>query len=229
MNTEDNFQPNVKGHASASESAGGSETAPPNDGGESDSEREAGCCAPSCSALELDGVDHDIRSYFEGDIEARYVAGIPSKIQSVRNQIKLLQYLNNRQNKKEQFIHIDTAGNKFYYSDREMEILHREDGPATDYVNGDKAWWINGKRHREDGPAIDYASGYRAWWINNNLHREDGPAIEYADGSKEWCLNGDKLTEEEFNERIDPPEVTLTYEEIAAMFNVRVDKLKIKK
>ena len=98
MNTEDNFQPNVKGHASASESAGGSETAPPNDGGESDSEREAGCCAPSCSALELDGVDHDIRFYFEGDIEARYVAGIPSKIQSVRNQIKLLQYLNNGQN-----------------------------------------------------------------------------------------------------------------------------------
>lgn len=56
------------------------------------------CSPATCSALELDGVDHDIRSYFEGDIEARYVAGIPSKIQSVRNQIKLLQYLNNRQN-----------------------------------------------------------------------------------------------------------------------------------
>jgi hypothetical protein len=37
-----------------------------------------------------------------------------------------------------------------------------------------------------------------------NVIREDGPAIEYASGSKSWYLSGEKLTEEEFNERMNP-------------------------
>ena len=53
MNTEDNFQPNIKGHAPASEGADDNGTAPPNQGGNSNSEREAGCCAPPCSPLLL--------------------------------------------------------------------------------------------------------------------------------------------------------------------------------
>jgi hypothetical protein len=45
--------------------------------------------------------------------------------------------------KKEQFIHIDKYGTKRYYSDREMTILHREDGPAIEWVGGEKLWYIN--------------------------------------------------------------------------------------
>ena len=37
--------------------------------------------------------------------------------------------------------------------------LHREDGPACEYANGDKHWYLNGKRHREDGPAREYVNG----------------------------------------------------------------------
>ena len=48
------------------------------------------------------------------------------------------------------------------------------------YANGDKSWYLNGKRHREDGPAVEYASGDKFWYLNGKLHREDGPAIEYA-------------------------------------------------
>ena len=45
---------------------------------------------------------------------------------------------------KEQFIHINVInGTKHYYSDREMKIRHREDGPAIEYKNGSKAWWLN--------------------------------------------------------------------------------------
>src|SRR5210317_1001445 len=66
---------------------------------------------------------------------------------------------------KEQFIHIDAKGNKFYYSDREMNHM-------------------------------------------KFLHREDGPAIEGADGYKSWWLNGEYLTEEEFNARMNPVELT---------------------
>ena len=69
---------------------------------------------------------------------------------------------------KEQFIHVDEDGDKFYYSDKAMTIRHREDGPAIEYADGDKEWFINGKLHREDGHAVEYANGYKAWWINDN-------------------------------------------------------------
>ena len=43
------------------------------------------------------------------------------------------------------------------------------------------------------------------WFLlEGELHREDGPAIEYASGNKSWYLSGEKLTEEEFNERMNP-------------------------
>ena len=54
------------------------------------------------------------------------------------------------------------------------------------YPNGDKSWYLNGKRHREDGPAIEWADGDKSWWLNGKLHREDGPAIERANGDKYW-------------------------------------------
>ena len=36
----------------------------------------------------------------------------------------------------------------------------------------------------------------------NKYHRENGPAIEWADGDKYWFLNGKRLTEQEFNRRM---------------------------
>ena len=57
----------------------------------------------------------------------------------------------------------------------------------------------NGKLHREDGPAVEYIDGDKKWYLNGKLHREDGPAVEDTDGNKEWWLNGKELTEGEFN------------------------------
>jgi len=68
-----------------------------------------------------------------------------------------------------------------------------EDGPAMVFANGDKFWWLNGKKHREDGPASEWEDGSKFWWLNDLRHREDGPASEWADGSKSWYLNGDEL------------------------------------
>jgi len=93
---------------------------------------------------------------------------------------------------------IDEYGNICYYN--EQGQLHREDGPAVEYANGDKSWYINGLRHKEDGPAVEYADGTKAWYINGKLHREDGPAIEWVDGDKEWWINGKRYTEQEFND-----------------------------
>jgi hypothetical protein len=53
------------------------------------------------------------------------------------------------------------------------------------YSNGDKYWYLNGRRHRDDGPAIEYSDGHKEWWLNGELHREDGPAIE-----RKWIIIG---------------------------------------
>ena len=74
--------------------------------------------------------------------------------------------------------------------------LHREDGPAVEYADGDKAWFLHGKLHREDGPACEYADGSKFWYLHGEHHREDGPAYEAANGTKHWYLHG-KLHKED--------------------------------
>jgi hypothetical protein len=78
-------------------------------------------------------------------------------------------------------------GTKYWYKDGE---LHREDGPAVEYLNGTKYWYKNNYRHREDGPAVEYSDGEKHWYKNGLFHREDGPAIEYLSGTKQWFKNG---------------------------------------
>jgi hypothetical protein len=91
--------------------------------------------------------------------------------------------------------------NKIEFGDRvEHQLngeLHRLDGPAIEWTDGDKEWWVNGQRHRVDGPAIEWANGDKMWFLNDKYHRVDGPAVEWTDGAKEWWVNG---------VRVDPPQ-----------------------
>jgi hypothetical protein len=57
---------------------------------------------------------------------------------------------------------------------------------------------VDGKRHRVDGPAYEYADGSRQWWMDGKRHRVDGPAVEWADGSRQWWVDGERLSEEQF-------------------------------
>ena len=50
-----------------------------------------------------------------------------------------------------------------------------------------------------------YDNGDKWWYLNGKRHREDGPAFEGADGSKYWYLNGEQLTEAEFKNRMNKP------------------------
>jgi hypothetical protein len=127
-----------------------------------------------------------------------------------------------------QYIKINEDGDKTYWKNKEMTILHREDGPAIEWVYGDKLWYINGEPHREDGPAIEHSNGAKNWYKHGNPHREDGPAVEYPSGNKKWYLNGERLTEQEFLRRT-AKETILTMDEIAAKFGIEVSKLKIQK
>jgi len=81
---------------------------------------------------------------------------------------------------------------------------HRKDGPAVEYVDESKEWWLNGKLHRKDGPAVECASGHKEWILNGKRHREDGPAIEYADGSKAWYLNDKCFSEKGWKKQLSP-------------------------
>ena len=38
---------------------------------------------------------------------------------------------------------------------------------------GYKGWWLNGKRHREDGPAIEYNDGTKYFYLNEKYHTEE--------------------------------------------------------
>ena len=42
----------------------------------------------------------------------------------------------------------------FYYSDKQMTKLHREDGPAIEWGNGTKFWYLNGKCMTEQEHSI---------------------------------------------------------------------------
>jgi hypothetical protein len=152
---------------------------------------------------------------------------------------------------KDQYIKIDGYGDKFYYKDREMKIFHREDGPAIEFADGSKEWYLNGelhredgpaiefadgskfwcldgKRHREDGPAIEWANGTKEWYLNGKRHRKDGPAVEEADGTKFWYLDGESITEEEHAKHT-VKEVVVSMDDIAKILNIPVEKLKIQK
>jgi hypothetical protein len=49
----------------------------------------------------------------------------------------------------------------------ENNEIHREDGPAVEYSDGDKFWYKNSERHRENGPAVDYSNGDKKYWYND--------------------------------------------------------------
>ena len=82
-------------------------------------------------------------------------------------------------------------GYKAYYI---HGLPHREDGPAVETADGGKKYYIHGQRHREDGPAVDLPSGYKAYYIHGQYHRLDGPAVEYVNGDTEYWLNDKQVT-----------------------------------
>ena len=70
---------------------------------------------------------------------------------------------------------IDEEGSNVWYLN---DKYHREDGPAIEWVNGNKWWYLHGKLHRVDGAAEEYTNGNKVWFLNGEIHREDGPAVD---------------------------------------------------
>ncbi len=60
------------------------------------------------------------------------------------------------------------------------------------YTNDKNQW------HREDGPAAEWLNGDKAWYINDILHRIDGPAVENSNGTESYCIMGKEFSYEEW-------------------------------
>lgn len=96
------------------------------------------------------------------------------------------------------------------------------------YTDGTTRWYKDAKctvLHRLNGPAIEYADGSKMWYVDGKLHRTDGPAIEWCDGSKWWYIDSEKLTEAEHRLRTQPA-VEMTVAEIEAALGKRVKIIK---
>ena len=85
-------------------------------------------------------------------------------------------------------IHIASDRRFWWYKDK----LHRENGPAVEYVSGLSSWYNGGKLHREDGPAVNF----------NREKQEPNPNFRSSFKDKLWYIKGEFLTEAEFNTRM---------------------------
>ena len=47
-------------------------------------------------------------------------------------------------------------------------------------TNGDKFWYLNGKRHRVDGPAIIHANGDKFYFINGERVAKKAQEVLYG-------------------------------------------------
>jgi hypothetical protein len=104
----------------------------------------------------------------------------------------------------------ESCGTTRYYN-RNNE-LHREDGPAVEWVNPwflagilanypkdiihGKEWWFNGMKHRTDGPALELINGNKIWFLFGKRHRLDGPACIIVSDLTKFKPNNDSSIEE---------------------------------
>ena len=126
---------------------------------------------------------------------------------------------------KKYYVTVDEKGTTRWFKDAKCKIVHRENGPAIEWYNGDIEWWQNGQVHRTDGPAVDHADGTKRWYQRGQKHRTDGPAIEYTNGYLEWWLNDKQMTEAEFLAATQPV-VEMTVADIEKLVGKRVKIIK---
>ncbi len=67
---------------------------------------------------------------------------------------------------------------KFNFSDLKYDYFnndlkfHRLDGPSFENTGRDKFWCKNGMDHREDGPAAEYRNGSKSYYLNGKIYAE---------------------------------------------------------
>jgi antitoxin component YwqK of YwqJK toxin-antitoxin module len=60
-------------------------------------------------------------------------------------------------------VQVDDDGTKYWYHN---DKLHREEWSSCGSSPiGTKKWYLNGNIHRTDGPAVEYADGTKMWFV----------------------------------------------------------------
>lgn len=59
------------------------------------------------------------------------------------------------------------GGHICFWCIKDTNMPHNEGELAIEYKDGDKFWYLNGRRHRLDGPAIEYKDGTKFYFIDN--------------------------------------------------------------
>ena len=74
-----------------------------------------------------------------------------------------------------------------------------QDGMSVD-DDGAIVWRLYGKLHRDDGPAVEWPNGDKHWYRHGKLHRLDGHAVEHGTISIGWYfIDGVECKKEEFD------------------------------
>lgn len=88
-------------------------------------------------------------------------------------------------------VHKDKEKTSYYF----CNLLHRLDGPAIVYENGDKRWYKYGLLHRVGGPAV-ISDDKEEWWVDGKSHQENVPAVKSSYGNKHWYIDGERHCDE---------------------------------
>ena len=64
-----------------------------------------------------------------------------------------------------------------------------------EYASGNKSWLKHGKRHREDGPAVEYSNGEKYYFLENFQYSEEEywKKIKELKKCKLFKLNANKI------------------------------------
>jgi hypothetical protein len=84
-----------------------------------------------------------------------------------------------------------------------MDIVKTDEGLAWTSDNGCVYRYnFDGHFHCSNGPAIEYKNGSRFWYVRGYCHRENGPAKEFSTGRKEYWLFGERIPKKKFTKKL---------------------------
>lgn len=87
---------------------------------------------------------------------------------------------------------IDSDGIEFWYKNN---LIHKDNGPAIIWPEGNEQWHKNGKRRRTNGPVMIYPNGKEEWRKSKRKRRTDAPAEIWPNGC-EFRFSGREIWRE---------------------------------
>jgi hypothetical protein len=146
---------------------------------------------------QLEGITKTYKSRVIAIIGTLFGYEISSTMHSSMSKKEFINTLQNLCNRPDVVAYInDDTKKEFFYAEFDFERgsykWHRTNGPAVEWADGRKEWYLNGKLHREDGPAVEYVDDddtIKKWYVNGEQHRIGGPAV-VEDQYEDYFVNG---------------------------------------